>query len=118
MTKADGLFNQIFEVLQKICPYSYEVIGLLVNRMKESSATEKDQQIVSDCYVVLKFLNLFNRQNGFTAQELKWYKNFMKDSIPEVGFYFCANINFLNYFLSILGSCSNTGTFGNIHARD
>jgi hypothetical protein len=115
VTKADGLFNQIFEVLQKICPYSYEVIGLLVNRMKESCATEKDQQIVSDCYVVLKFLNLFNRQNGFTAQELKWYKNFMKDSIQEVGF-LCQY--YFSYFLSILGSYSNTGTFGNIHARD
>lgn len=76
------MFNKVYEVLVKINPYNYEVIELLVSRMEEWSSDTNEQEagVVSDCYIILKFLGLFNRQNGFTAHELKWYKNLSKDS--------------------------------------
>lgn len=70
----------MYEILCAICPYSYEVIEILLLRMEKLAANNQELiDLVEELQNIIKFLKLTDRQNGFTQTEIEWYQSRIKE---------------------------------------
>uniref|UniRef100_A0A914IAM4 RZZ complex subunit KNTC1/ROD C-terminal domain-containing protein n=1 Tax=Globodera rostochiensis TaxID=31243 RepID=A0A914IAM4_GLORO len=73
---------KLMMTVQEICPYNYEAIELLFNKMQEIVADGKIESEnpnllrTKDGYMLLKFLRCTSRGKSINSSEIRWYKQF------------------------------------------
>ncbi|KAL7073374.1 hypothetical protein ACQ4LE_007464 [Meloidogyne hapla] len=68
------------QTIHDICPYNYEALEILVNKMKEilmSVTSFDDADRINDSYMLFKFLKIYIRQSSISPIEIRWYKHFV-----------------------------------------
>ncbi|CAK5073192.1 unnamed protein product [Meloidogyne enterolobii] len=71
----------INQTIRDICPYNYEALEILVNKMKEilESGVRLDEiaDRINDAYMLFKFLKAYTRQGSVAPIEIRWYRHFV-----------------------------------------
>nr|CAD2205614.1 unnamed protein product [Meloidogyne enterolobii] len=71
----------INQTIRDICPYNYEALEILVNKMKEilESGVRLDEiaDRINDAYMLFKFLKTYTRQGSIAPIEIRWYRHFV-----------------------------------------
>lgn len=73
---SDSLCDIGFYNLDKLCPYNYKALMLLISFICQwagSSGNQEHQEKAEEYRVLLQFLQTFERRNEFTIHETRWY---------------------------------------------
>lgn len=78
---SEAPYEALISLVDQLCPYSYETIGLIANQLrkwalKQKEATGSDpreMETIEDYLYVLHFLQMEPRVNGYTREETLWY---------------------------------------------